>query len=48
MEDTDSEITKNFEEDDGEPLVKSFLKTSRFKRGIIKFDKYDLLIVLLH
>ena len=45
MEDTDSEITKNFEEDDGEPLVKSFLKTSR---GIIKFDKYDLLIVLLH
>ena len=42
MEDGDIEITKNFQEDDEEPLVTSFLKTSRFKRGITKFDKYTL------
>ena len=47
MEDGDIEITKNFQEDDEEPLVTSFLKTSRFKRGITKFDKYDPLVVLL-
>ena len=46
-EDADTEITKNFQEDDEEPLVTSFLKTSRFRRGIKKFNKYNPLIVLL-
>ena len=46
MEDADTDITKNVQEDDEEPLMTSFLKTSRFKRGIKKFNKYNTLIVL--
>lgn len=46
MEDADTEITKSVQEDDEEPLMTSFLKTSRFKRGIKKFNKYYPFIVL--
>ena len=46
MEDADTDITKNVQEDDEEPLMTSFLKTSRFKRGIKKFNKYYPFIVL--